>query len=268
LAQVNVTAKQIHYYFNGHLGTPILQTDATARIVWQVEYEPYGAVYAARRGEAKHQPLRFPGQELGGSGELSYNIHRWYRARWGRYTQDDPLLQAAVTEYGYAAQDPVGTIDPLGLYAIDKQVTLVPTPNIGAVCKGGLGSACTLDVSSAVSCKCSCNGTKWEPNPTLVIYGKLYYYTGNPKTLKTKPFDTSVVDPASSVAHEFKYHIDLGIAAVDPLMKNLENMTFDTSLDCKNTCISYSIFVNYVFNSYVSYTQYVENKKQKPQPPY
>ncbi|HEX8409364.1 MAG TPA: RHS repeat-associated core domain-containing protein, partial [Thermoanaerobaculia bacterium] len=115
LAQVDVATNQIHYYFNDHLGTPILQTDATARIVWQVEYEPYGTVYAARRGEAKHQPLRLPGQEGGGSGEVSYNVFRWYRSGWGRYTQNDPMGWVG-QEYSYASGNPVLHTDRLGLF--------------------------------------------------------------------------------------------------------------------------------------------------------
>jgi RHS repeat-associated protein len=52
-----------------------------------------------------------------------YNIFRWYRGGWGRYTQADPLSQApmvgpAGTEpdiYFYAKGNPVSTIDPDGL---------------------------------------------------------------------------------------------------------------------------------------------------------
>jgi RHS repeat-associated protein len=147
LAQVNVAANQIHYYFNDHLGTPILQTDATARIVWQVEYEPYGTVYAMRRGEAKHQPMRFPGQEAWGSGELSYNVHRWYRGGWGRYTQADPLDELRASEpnlYRYARANPATFSDPLGLWSVDKSCDECP----GGYCFGGK-KAVTAGVSIA-----------------------------------------------------------------------------------------------------------------------
>ena len=86
-----------HWTFTDHLGTPIIQTDASGNIYWQAEYEPYGRVFALRTAD-QHQPLRFPGQEaeqmnLGQNGKTDrkYNIFRWYRARQGRYTSSDPL---------------------------------------------------------------------------------------------------------------------------------------------------------------------------------
>src|SRR5688572_24381311 len=63
IAQVESSTGAVDYYFNDHLGTPILQTNAAAAVTWRVEYEPYGTVFATRAGAEKHQPLRFPGQE-------------------------------------------------------------------------------------------------------------------------------------------------------------------------------------------------------------
>lgn len=98
LAQINNSIGEVAYYFNDHLGTPILQTDAQAQVVWRAEYEPYGQVFTLRAGEGRHQPLRLPGQEAeqfesGANGvtERSYNIFRWYRSAWGKYTQPDPI---------------------------------------------------------------------------------------------------------------------------------------------------------------------------------
>ncbi|HKO59512.1 MAG TPA: carboxypeptidase regulatory-like domain-containing protein, partial [Thermoanaerobaculia bacterium] len=96
VAQVDVGIAT-HWTFTDHLGTPLLQTDASGAIWWRAEYEPFGAVFALRSPD-QHQPLRFPGQEaeqlnLGANGvtEREYNITRWYRAAWGRYTQADPM---------------------------------------------------------------------------------------------------------------------------------------------------------------------------------
>jgi RHS repeat-associated protein len=115
LAQISSTGT-IDWYFNDHLGTPILQTDASAQVTWREEYEPYGEVFAFRAGAAKHQPLRFPGQESDGASELSYNIFRWYRGAWGRYTQADPIgIAADKNLYRYARNNSVRFIDRLGL---------------------------------------------------------------------------------------------------------------------------------------------------------
>lgn len=129
------------YTFTDHLGTPLLQMDG-ADVVWRAEYEPYGSIYEMRAGNAEDQRLRFPGQEGQSNGdERYYNIFRWYRSGWGRYSSADPLLSSAmdfthfpietnpVTQpYSYAAGNPIQYVDPLGLY-------VAPGPVIDACVK-------------------------------------------------------------------------------------------------------------------------------------
>jgi len=71
-----------------------------------------------RKGARTDQPLRFPGQELAMTWEgteENYNVFRWYRAGWGRYTQPDPMGAAgSLDTYGYVDGDPVNEIDPMG----------------------------------------------------------------------------------------------------------------------------------------------------------
>ncbi len=122
VAQVESSTGAVSWYFNDHLGTPILQTDATGTVVWRAEYEPYGKVLQYRAGAAKHQPLRFPGQEYDpGDGEREYNIFRWYRAGWGRFSSVDPVAGSpAVSQswnrFAYVTDRPSMRIDPRGEY--------------------------------------------------------------------------------------------------------------------------------------------------------
>ena len=81
----------LRYTFTDHLGTPTLQTSSTGSIIWQTEREPYGKLYRVRTGKESAQPLRLPGQEMAADGNESYNMFRWYRSGWGRYTQADPI---------------------------------------------------------------------------------------------------------------------------------------------------------------------------------
>jgi RHS repeat-associated protein len=124
LAQVETATGTIHYYFNDHLGAPILQTDASGAVVWRVERDPYGERFATRVGSERHQPLGLPGQEHDASSDRQYNIFRWYRAGWGRYTQVDPRglgqteRHAISLLYGYGENNPGLFRDPLGLYVI------------------------------------------------------------------------------------------------------------------------------------------------------
>jgi len=132
-------------------------------VVWRAEYEPYGSVYAYRAGDdGDPQALRLPGQEAADPivGQ-EYNIFRWYRSEWGRYTQAAPLAVGglgifahgrferytipnirrseehadAVKEWGvgvfsYAAGNPVGVTDSVGLKALKCKVsTIKSSPN-------------------------------------------------------------------------------------------------------------------------------------------
>jgi RHS repeat-associated protein len=124
VAQVDLAANTTHWTFTDHLGTPIVQTDATGTIDWRAEYEPFGSMYTLRTDATRHQPLRFPGQEADSlNGEREYNIFRWYRTGWGRYTQADPVLRSplqtpstsSLPVFSYGANEPLRHSDSLGL---------------------------------------------------------------------------------------------------------------------------------------------------------
>jgi RHS repeat-associated protein len=117
VAEVDVATSTTHWTFTDHLGTPLLQTTASATIDWRVEHEPFGKVRTYRTGATRHQPLRFPGQEHDEESlEREYNIFRWYRAGWGKYSQADPFgLRGGANLYGYSNDSPVVAVDPLGL---------------------------------------------------------------------------------------------------------------------------------------------------------
>lgn len=113
----------LRYTTADHLATPFLQTDASKTVVWRAEYSPFGEIYATRNGQAADQPLRFPGQDISLhlDGE-NYNVFRWYRSGWGRYTQSDPIgLAGGNNVYRYASDDPIGVTDALGLIS-DEEV--------------------------------------------------------------------------------------------------------------------------------------------------
>jgi RHS repeat-associated protein len=135
-----------HWTFTDHLGTPLIQTDTAGAIYWRAEHEPYGKIFALRTAD-QHQPLRLPGQEaeqlnLGPNGatERSYNIFRWYKNGWGRYTQPDPikatLPEMPLLTYAYAGDSPLRFTDPDGLYRID--------PNFPSECRPALDQAISI----------------------------------------------------------------------------------------------------------------------------
>jgi RHS repeat-associated protein len=152
------TGSSLRYTFADHLGTPILQTDASGAVVWRAEYDPYGDIRQMRAGTPTDQPLRFPGQELtmtSEGGEEDYNIARWYRSSWGRYTSADPLLLSTRHEnlYGYALDNPLRFTDRFGLSA-----TLMCRQVYGAG-ESSLGKT-VIDLYEPLHCrirvKCNC----------------------------------------------------------------------------------------------------------------
>jgi RHS repeat-associated protein len=93
--------------------------DNSGTVVWRAEYEPFGNVFQFRT-QVTSQILRLPGQDLMLTENLAedhYNLFRWYRTEWGRYTQADPLFRSPIGQpYSYAGGNPLVFIDPFGLY--------------------------------------------------------------------------------------------------------------------------------------------------------
>jgi RHS repeat-associated protein len=115
VAQIETGTADVHWYFNDHLGTPLLTTSISGNIDWRVEREAYGNRYL-RSGADRYQPLGLPGQETGVALQTQYNIFRWYRTTWGRYTQADPIgLGGGMNVLGYVNGNPVNIIDRVGL---------------------------------------------------------------------------------------------------------------------------------------------------------
>jgi len=92
-------------------------TDSARKVVWRGEFSAYGAALGAPGGFAF--PLRLAGQYADAETGLYYNIHRYYDPARGEYLTPDPLgLADSDNRYGYVGGDPLGGIDPLGLFEI------------------------------------------------------------------------------------------------------------------------------------------------------
>ena len=103
-----------------HLLTARYATNAGGSTVWSWDSGAFGK--EAPTGSATVN-LRFPGQYFDAETGLHYNWHRYYDPTTGRYITSDPLgLAAGLNTYGYAAQNPLSTIDRDGLeFAINPR---------------------------------------------------------------------------------------------------------------------------------------------------
>ena len=123
-------------------------------ISWSADHLPFGEVWS-ETGSENDPGLRYPGQwtvpEAEGLGlpEMYYNLYRWYRAGWGRYSQSDPIgLRGGMNLFGYANGNSLRFVDPLGLVAWSCFTSEVSFGELGAA---GLFSAV---------CKSDCVGGK------------------------------------------------------------------------------------------------------------
>lgn len=103
-----------YYFHNDHLGRPIALTDSLGDVAWQVDYLPFGKVYAVVNNIAD-QELGFPGQILDAESGFFYNYFRDYDPSTGRYIQSDPIgLGDGVNTYVYVAGNPIYWYDRFG----------------------------------------------------------------------------------------------------------------------------------------------------------
>ncbi|QCT21066.1 type IV secretion protein Rhs [Jejubacter calystegiae] len=118
------------YWFTADLnGAPLEATDADGAVRWSGQYGSFGEVshqtaesWALRQGKPTiNQPLRYAGQYADSETGLHYNLFRYYDPGVGRFTTQDPIgLQGGLNLYQYAP-NPLGWVDPLGLYKGEGQ---------------------------------------------------------------------------------------------------------------------------------------------------
>jgi RHS repeat-associated protein len=106
----------LYFVHPDHLGTPQKVTDASQNLVWDAVLRPFGRV--EQESFTFTQRLRFPGQYHDTEDKLFHNSFRDYDPDLGRYVESDPIgLRGGLSIYGYALENPVALIDPLGLDA-------------------------------------------------------------------------------------------------------------------------------------------------------
>ncbi len=115
------TAMQTLFVHNDHLATPIMMTNSSREVVWEIETAPFGETYALY--DAENLNKRFPGQYFDRESGLNYNHHRYYNPYTGRYMESDPIgLLGGANTYAYALGNPLINTDPDGLWVTPQTV--------------------------------------------------------------------------------------------------------------------------------------------------
>ncbi|MCU7905165.1 MAG: DUF2235 domain-containing protein [Candidatus Thiodiazotropha sp. (ex Epidulcina cf. delphinae)] len=100
-----------------HLGAPRAVSDQDGERVWSADYSPFGLIRIETQQISLN--LRLPGQYHDQESSTYYNYQRDYDPHTGRYLTSDPIgLKGGLNSYAYVEGDPLGAIDPLGLFLL------------------------------------------------------------------------------------------------------------------------------------------------------
>jgi RHS repeat-associated protein len=110
-------AQLVRYQYGNHLGSALLELDATAAVISYEEYFPHGSsAYQAVRSQTETpKRYRYTGKERDEESDLAYHGARYYAPWLGRWTSCDPAgLVDGVDVYAYARGSPTTFSDPGG----------------------------------------------------------------------------------------------------------------------------------------------------------
>ncbi len=180
--------RDIYYFHVDHLGTPIVMTNEKKHIFWKAEYYPFGEIYD--EFTVVSNEVRFPGQYHDEETGLSYNWHRYFDSRTGRYLTPDPshsiqqqgsgisyllpsLLRTPqeINMFAYVTNNPINMMDPEGLAASQCEDEKEPWEEcLSASPLRSSSDECNkyqddtyLGVSLRCFCKCAGN-SQWSQN--------------------------------------------------------------------------------------------------------
>lgn len=111
-----VNSTTLYYVQTDQLGVPRIVTDSSHATVWVWNSDPFGN--ATPTGSLTYN-LRLPGQYFDSETGHIYNYYRDYDLGTGRYIESDLVgIESDLNTYRYVLDNPVGLIDPYGLYKV------------------------------------------------------------------------------------------------------------------------------------------------------
>jgi RHS repeat-associated protein len=124
----NGAAPVLRFQFDNHLGSAVLELDASAAIISYEEYFPYGSSSlqtVSSSIEISLKRYRYTGKERDEETGFYYHGARYYAPWLARWTECDPkgLIDGA-NLYGFVRNNPIHLADPTGM----QGVKAVPVP--------------------------------------------------------------------------------------------------------------------------------------------
>jgi len=165
----------VAYLHHDRLGSIIATSDDNGDVINSYKYMPWG------EGTISGTTFGFTGQRYDAETGLYYYKNRYYSPTLGRFLQPDPVLyRDTLNTYGYAHNNPLSLVDPLGMSAETSAGTVQfeAVNTVGSTPTGGGTQTATLGGST---CSCVCDegggdgpttygdspvGTTSSPDPT------------------------------------------------------------------------------------------------------
>lgn len=118
-------AEYVTYLHADVQGSPLLATDEQGQVVWQEEYDPWGARQvkdAASATPGRGSKVWYTGKEEESSLGIYYFGARWYLPSIGEFSSVDPIgvtvgNTRSFSRYAYANNNPIKYVDPDGRWA-------------------------------------------------------------------------------------------------------------------------------------------------------
>jgi RHS repeat-associated protein len=127
---------QVAYLTSDSLGTPRINTGAGGAVIARHDYHPFGEEISTSQRtsginyDSDEIRKTFTGYEHDEESDLDFAQARYYQKTHGRFTTTDPLLSSGNVSnpqtwnrFTYTLNNPVGIVDPTGMYVCDSSVS-------------------------------------------------------------------------------------------------------------------------------------------------
>jgi RHS repeat-associated protein len=130
------TESETYWHHTDHEGTTNVITDSVGMVVWDTDYEAFGAI--SRSNGTLDADGLYTGHELDVDTGLYYSNARWYDPQLGRFITEDPSRDG-LNWYAYCYNNPLAFVDPTGLEGVFGGRAPLPgdkVPLVGSVNTG------------------------------------------------------------------------------------------------------------------------------------
>ena len=109
-----ISAYELQFYHNDHLGSPAAITNQDGEVVWKTDYQAFGESV----NEVGNNKLKYNAKEEDATGLIYYGA-RYYNPKIGRFITADTVKGSLIdtqsqNRYVYVKNNPLKYIDPRG----------------------------------------------------------------------------------------------------------------------------------------------------------